>query len=286
MVANPSIRTAAAETFSQKALTKTFAAYDPFTAYEIENVRLTWYAKIASDIEVSAARENLDSMKAATNQKIASLLAARSSGLDILIVDDVTFGQLLEEDQKRFKVLYPTMQVIPFDSVGVIRTFQIINRSTAGSNAGSQLGSAVAQAAYIDRSFDRYNYSALRQLSAGLLGGILGSSLNTAPEFRFIINYSVEFRDGSIRGLLKSSSDGIAAPTGQCVFSSDIQEAPRYLCGDSLAAFIARAKRIGLAGNHDAAGKIIDKVNCKLDVIGIIKLDREACEKSNGVIAP
>lgn len=286
IVTHPPVKTAAAETFSQNSLAKTFAAHDPFTAYEIESVRLILYSKIASHAELVAAQENLDAMKEVASQKMANLAAARRSGVDILTVDDGIFGQLTEEDQKRFKLMYPTMQVIPFDSVGIIRTHQVINKSTTGSSAGSQLGSAIAQAAYIDRSFNSYNYSALGQLSAGLLGGILGASLNTAPEARFLINYSVEFRDGSIRGVLKPSSDGIAAPTGQCVFTSDIQEAPMYLCSDSLTAFIDRAKRVGLAGNSGGLSKLSEKVNCKIDVVGTIKLDNEACQKSNGIIIP
>jgi hypothetical protein len=59
-----------------------------------------------------------------------------------------------------------------------------------------------------------------------------------------------------------------------------------YLCSDSLTAFIDRAKRVGLAGNSGGLSKLSEKVNCKIDVVGTIKLDNEACQKSNGIIIP
>jgi hypothetical protein len=119
-----------------------------------------------------------------------------------------------------------------------------------------------------------------------LIGGLIGSSLNTSPQSRYLINYAVELRDGTIKGVLKLSSDGIAAPTGQCVFANDMQEAPKYLCNDNIAAFIERAKRQGLAGSNSEASKFQEKVNCKIDIVGTIKLDRETCQKSNGIVVP
>lgn len=286
IVANPELKAAAFETFSSKSLSKTFSDFDPFTASELEGVRLKWYAKFASDSEILKAQSNLDVVYVEANRRRSSLTEARRTGLDGLIVDEAIFGQLVEVDQIKFRTMYPTMQVIPFDSVGNIRNHQLIDKSTAGSNAGSQLGSSVAQAAYIDRSFSRYNYSALGQLSAGLIGGLIGSSLNTSSLSRYLINYAVELRDGTIIGVLKLSSDGIAAPTGQCVFAIDMQEAPKYLCNDNIAAFIERAKRQGLAGSNSEASKFQEKVNCKIDIVGTIKLDREICQKSNGIVVP
>jgi outer membrane lipoprotein SlyB len=282
--AYPEIQAAAARTFSKESLLITFNSYDQLTAYEIESVRLSWYVKFASESEVFTAQSTLEAVKAEENQRASKLAYARRLGLDSLVVDEGIFGQLVEEDQKKFRKQYPTMQVIPYDSVGIVRSHQIIDKSTTGSLAGSQLGSAVAQAAYIDRSFKRYNYSALGQLGAGLLGGVLGASMNTAPESRYLINYSVEFRDGSIRGVIKSSRDGIAAPSGQCVFTNDIQEAPRYLCADTITAFIDRARRVGSAADNNGSGKLKEKVSCKIEVVGTITLDKDACQKTGGVV--
>lgn len=286
IVANQELRIAALETFSTISLSKTFASFDSSTANSLESVRLEWYAKFASDEELLKAQSNLEVAYAEANRRKSSLADARRNGLDALVVDDAIFGQLVSVDQIRFRTMYPNMLVIPFDSVGIIRTHQVIDKSTTGSSAGSQLGSAVAQAAYIDRSFSRYNYSALGQLSAGLLGGLIGSSLNTTPQSRYLINYGVELRDGTIKGVLKSSSDGMVAPTGQCIFTNDVQEAPKYLCNDNFAAFIERAKRQGLLTNKSEVGKPQDKVDCKIDVVGTLKLDREACQKSNGTVVP
>lgn len=286
IAANPHIKDAARQTFSAAALSRTFSAYDPVTASGLENVRLQWYAKFASDAELLEAQSNIDVALNEANRKRASLVDARRSGPNDLIVDDSVFGQLTEGDRIKFKAMYPTMQVIPHDSVGIIRTHQVIDKSTLGSSAGAQLGSAVAQAAYIDRSFGNRNYSALGQLSAGMLGALIGSTLNTSPQSRYLINYGVELRDGTMKGVLKLSSDGIAAPAGQCVFSGDIEEAPRYLCNDSIAAFIARAKRQAPAINVIEAGKPRDLVNCKIDGIGALRLSEADCRKSNGAVAP
>lgn len=286
IISNPELKAAAADTFSTKSLSRTFSDFDPFTASELESVRLKWYAKFASDSEILKAQSNLNVVYAEANRRKSSLTEARRTGLDGLIVDDAIFGQLVEVDQTKFRAMYPTMQVIPFNSVGIIRNHQLVDKSTIGSNIGSQLGSSVAQAAYIDRSFSGYNYSALGQLSAGLIGGLVGSSLNTSPQSRYLINYGVELPDGTIKGVLKLSSDGIAAPTGQCVFANDMQEAPRYLCNDNIAAFIERAKRQGLAGNNTEVSKFQEKVNCKVDIVGTIKLDRDICAKSNGLVVP
>lgn len=284
---NPKIKLAADETFSKNSLLKTFVAFGPSTAYQIESVRLNWYAKFASASELLAAQENLEAVKATTNiQKISSVAEIRRSGSEILIVEAAVFTRLLAQDQVKFKTMYPALQVIPSDSVGIIKSHQIVDRSIPGSGVGSQLGSTFAQAAYIDKSFSNSNYSAVGQIGAGLLGGLLGSVLNTSPETRFLINYSVEFGDGSVRGVLKSSSDGISAPTGQCVFTIDMLEAPRYLCGDSLAAFIDRATRVASVFDQRATTSALEKVNCQIQSVGVIKLNLDDCQKSNGVVVP
>ena len=167
----PEIKRAADETFGLESLTGTFAQFDIFTANELETVRLSWYSKFASDEDLSLARNNLALAYRQASERRLALAEARRSGVDTLIVAEPIYRQLTDTDQQKLRTLYPRMTVLPHDSVGAIRSHQIIDKSMPGSNAVSQLGSAVAQAAYVDRSFGRYNYSALTQLSAGLLGG-------------------------------------------------------------------------------------------------------------------
>ncbi len=285
LVAHPQIQRAATESFSRRSLSKTFSEFDPFSARELELVRLRIYGKFASETEVLQAKSNIESIHEETTRKMRNLTEARALGPDALLVDEAIFDQLLESDQAKFKKMYPMLKVIPTGSTGILRSHQILDRSTSGSNAGSQLGSSIAQAAYVERSFERNNYSALSQLGAGIMGGLIGSAFNTSPQSLYLINYGVELRDGTINSVLKASSDGIASPPGQCVYLNDLQEAPRYLCEDSLWAFIERAKRMGNLGKP-APDRSNEKVSCKLDVVGEIKLDREACRKANGTVVP
>lgn len=282
IAANQELRMAAVHTFSVESLEKTFQAWDTLTAKDLENVRLIWFGKFASDEEIWQARNNLESVYANQYERKVALVESRRTGANSLIVDDAIFGQLVEADRLKFKAMYPSMQIIPFGSVGITRSSQIIDRSVAESSAGSRVGSAVAQAAYIDRSIGRYSYSALGQLSAGLLGGIIGSAYNTPAQNRFIINYGVELRDGTIRGVLKSSTDGIASPVGQCVYTTDMLIAPRYLCTDTIVGFIERAKRQNLTAGSAGATEDQEKVSCKVDKIGVIQLDTQACQKLGG----
>ena len=58
---------------------------------------------------------------------------------------------------------------------GIVIDNQGVNESSAGTNGGALLGSALGNAAYIDRSFrPGNNYSAVTQLGVGIFGAILG----------------------------------------------------------------------------------------------------------------
>ena len=284
IVLHPELKLAASRSFEPLSLEKTFTAFDPVSANAVETVRLAWYEKFASDDDVARARTNIEAALVNANKPRAALLAARQNIGKGLIVDDAIFDQLDNADRETFRGLYPTMQVIPSKSVGKVISHQVLDKSKPGSTSGSQLGAAVGQSAYIDHAFSQRSYSAVGQLSAGLLGAMIGSSFDKAAESKFLVNYGIELTDGTVKAVLLTSSDGIAAPIGQCVFIADAVEAPSYLCADSIVKFIERVKQMKSAEGSPAKSKSEDHVSCTIDSVGAIKLSREDCRRLKGEV--
>ena len=282
IVLHPELKLAASKSFDSLSLERTFSAFDPASANAVESVRLTWYEKFASDEDVARARDNIRVAFVNANKPRAVLLAARQNLGNGLIVDEATFNQLDNADRQKFRELYPTMQVIPSKSVGKVISHQILDKSKPGSTSGSHFGGAIGQSAYIDHAFSQRSYSAVGQLSAGLLGAMIGSSFDKTAESKFLVNYGIELTDGTVKAVLLTSSDGIASPIGQCVFVSDAVEAPSYLCADSLVKFIERVKQMKLAEGSPAKSKSEDQVSCKVDAVGTIKLALEDCRRLKG----
>jgi len=85
---------------------------------------------------------------------------------------------------------------------GIVVDVQTQNESTYNTGAGASLGSAAAQAAYIDgtrsRSLQTWNYSAKKQLGAALLGAFLGAALDTPTQISHRVRYSVKTPDGTL----------------------------------------------------------------------------------------
>lgn len=284
LMANPGIRVAAAKSFSKEAVDRVFAKYDPITTNDLETYRLSQYEKFASNEEVDLARRNILSAFDIANAPRLALLEARKADGSSLLVTQPVFDQLSPEDQGKLKTLYPQMHVVPKDGVGKVVSSQVIDRSQPGSKAGSQLGSLLGQAAYIDRSIPGRNYSVMGQVGAGLIGAALGSTLNARPEEKYLINYGVLLSDGAVKSVLASSADSVAAPAGQCVFVVGVQEAPPYLCGDTLLAFIERSN--ALAVRKGSAERPANKtgVKCKLPV-GTLTITAEECGRLKGEVA-
>ncbi|MCV6587567.1 MAG: hypothetical protein OIF57_00870 [Marinobacterium sp.] len=99
---------------------------------------------------------------------------------------------------------------------GLILDVQVKNTSVADNNSGYHLGSVVAQAMYIDNSNWR-SYSAKSQLGVGIIGALIGSSLNKPEKVSFVLNYYIKTADGD---LLKSTRIRHSAehdPVNSCV---------------------------------------------------------------------
>lgn len=123
------------------------------------------------------------------------------------------------------------IEVVPLNAFGIVIDNQGVNESTLATNGGARLGSAVANAAYIDTAIRGGDYSAKSQLGAILLGGILGSSLDSKGTSQFHQRYAVRMGDGNIQYFDQVKSDPFRHPVGVCVTLPAVELAPdQQLC--------------------------------------------------------
>jgi hypothetical protein len=126
------------------------------------------------------------------------------------------------------------VNLIDQNSVGTIVDAQAINESTSGSNAGSSLGGAFGNAAYVDKAIRSGNYSAKEQLGANILGAVLGSAFNTPGVARFHFRYAVKFANGEIKYIDQIKSDAFRHPLGVCVTIPALELIEQQLCSQTI----------------------------------------------------
>lgn len=154
---------------------------------------------------------------------------AGPAALDVHIVRQSVWDDLSEETKAVAKKNYRVF-ISPDSKYGAVADVQTVNRSTAGSNAGSTVGAGVAQIAYIDRSFDNMNYSPWSQLGVGLLGAIAGSAANTAPTERYQHFYTIRRSDGEMfRADQMTSTPERMAPSA-CVAVPSLAQVSQKIC--------------------------------------------------------
>lgn len=113
---------------------------------------------------------------------------------------------------------------------------QGVNESTAGTNVGAVLGGAVGGALYIDRALKPgNNYSAGAQLAVGLLGGLIGSTLDkpAVPQYHF--RYTLKHHDGEIEYRDSVQGDAFRHSTGICLEIASMSPASQSLCTQTTA---------------------------------------------------
>ncbi len=106
---------------------------------------------------------------------------------------------------------------------------QPVNESTAGTTAGAQLGSALGQAQYIDKS-NWSNYSARGQLGAAILGGLIGSTLDARSQSAYRLVYTLKASDGSIRVVERVSESQIYIAPGLCIDTTGFSPVKDEFC--------------------------------------------------------
>lgn len=142
------------------------------------------------------------------------LKRAEAQGVD---ADQEALANLRKESWTQDKLAVAEARAYSTRRVGRIVDVQIVPHGTPGSNVGSALGSATAQAGYIDNTIlGSGNYSATGQLGAGILGAIIGSAFDQPAESWYAVHYWINFGNGP-REVPVSSYSPTYAPKGTCV---------------------------------------------------------------------
>lgn len=177
--------------------------------------------------------------------------------LSLLLSAEVSAQQLIKISQSAWLMLTPVerefiqkkhiVDLIEQDAFGTIIDNQGINESTSGTSSGAILGSAVANAAYVDNVIKGGNYSAINQLAVGILGAVLGSTLDSKPNPQYHFRYAVRLESGSVKYFDEIKSDPFRHPVGVCVSVPSISLLDQELCTQTGATLKAKYVNIPVA---------------------------------------
>lgn len=195
-----------------------------------------------------------------------------------------------------------TVSVANEDRYGVIVDNQGVNESTPGTNVGSALGSTLGQTTYIDRSFKNGNYSATNQVGFAILGALIGSAIDQAPNAQFHFRYAVKLGNGEIKYFDEVQKDAFRHPVGVCVTVPTIRITDQSICSETIASF--RAKHLAHLVRTDTVtvqpgptqGPLqqspsvpnslpsSQRVTCKLGTLAPVTTTSEKCQLIGGSI--
>jgi outer membrane lipoprotein SlyB len=205
-----------------------------------------------------------------------------------LTINQLLWDEFSLSERATLITKFPNLELIPAESVGIIQSVQTVNRSTAGTNSGAILGGALGQTMYIDKAFSGSgnNYSATTQLGTGLLGALLGSSLDSSPTSRFIFNYGIATLDGQIKEVRVESSNEFTRPVGQCVALPGVVPAPVGHCATNKLQFLKKLSAIsqvpeGAVVSNELTGI---NVNCRVPGVGLMTLEKNSCLQMEGTV--
>lgn len=197
------------------------------------------------------------------------------------------------------------VEMVGSDNFGLIIDNQGADRSTPGTNGGAVLGGAVASATYIDKSIGNGNYSAKNHLGVMLLGGLLGSMLDSKPQSQYQFRYSIRLGSGSVVTRDVFSSEPFRHPVGVCITLPDVSlAAEQNLCtqtAESLRAAHIGSKNVlsdasaqqlmpsftavdGSAAGGAGSVVLKETVNCKVGALAPVRTSPDKCNVVNGVI--
>ncbi len=151
-----------------------------------------------------------------------------------LRVSSVAWHGLTTEEKAFIQSRY-LVEAMGSESFGIIIDNQGVDRSTPGTTGGAALGGAIANAAYVDKAFSGNNdYSAKTHLAVMLLGGFLGSSLDSRSQAKYHYRYAVRLGNGSVAYHDQVSQDPFRHPVGVCVSIPAMTLLPeQHLCTQS-----------------------------------------------------
>ena len=231
--------------------------------------------------------------------------------LPLFFYTNVSAQQLVKISQPAWLALLPSeresiqkkhiVDLVEHDAFGVIIDNQGVNESTGGTNGGANLGGAIANAAYVDSAIRGGNYSAKTQLAAGILGAILGSTLDRKPNAQYHHRYAIRLGSGNIRYIDETKGDPFRHPSGICVSVPNIALIDQQICGQTVATLRATyllppsaqvvvvpavaptvPDRESEAKVAPDLGSSLIQVNCKLGTLAPVRTSAEKCELIKG----
>lgn len=232
-----------------------------------------------------------------------------------IVSNEVLAQQVVKVSQAAWVSLAPSeraaiqkqyvVELAEIDSYGTIIDNQGVNESTNGTSSGALLGSAVANAAYIDKAIKTGDYSAKNQLAIGILGGILGSALDSKRTARFHFRYAVRLANGNVQYFDEVKADAFRHPVGICVAVPRIALVEQQLCsqtanslritylGASAATsaeiaqqLVALSNQIPQAVVQVSSATASNLVNCKFGTLAPVRTSAEKCELIKGSQVP
>jgi outer membrane lipoprotein SlyB len=230
----------------------------------------------------------------------------------LLLSTNVLAQPLIKVSQSAWLALTPTerasiqqkyiVDLAEQDAFGIIIDNQGVNESTLGTNVGANLGGAVANAAYVDNALRGGNYSAVNQLAVGILGAMVGSTLDSRPNAQYHFRYAVKLGNGDIKYFDETKRDPFRHPVGVCVSVPYIALIEQQLCMQTAAFLrttylqmpttqaidvVPTANPISvenpvMQGVVPDAASAPNQVNCKLGTLAPVRTSAEKCALING----
>ena len=205
MQQHPRIVEAGKTTFTEAALLDSIARYGKPQAFKIEHSRLQRFAVYASPNMFQAAAE-----------AVALVFANELAAHHAKEAEHARIAKLPQAEQEQYWAERFQRGVDAATVRGTIMSTQLIDRSRQGTSTGAGIGSAIGQSIYIDSTSWR-NYRATSQLAAGVLGAIIGSSIDRRPTTSFQKVYFIRTKDGEVRRIEEQTSDPVLLPVGACL---------------------------------------------------------------------
>lgn len=230
------------------------------------------------------------------------LLSTQISAQQLTKISQSAWLSLTSTERELIQKKY-VVELAEQDAFGVIIDNQGINESTAGTTGGANLGGAVANAAYIDNALKGGNYSAKSQLAVGILGAMLGSTLDSKPNAQYHYRYAVRLGNGNVKYFDEVKSDPFRHPAGICVSVPNIALIDHQLCAQTAAllratylegpaAMVANVPAIAIPitlraeavqrANPEIGSSSL-QINCKLGTLAPVRTSAEKCELIKGI---
>jgi hypothetical protein len=193
------------------------------------------------------------------------------------------------------------VELLEQDAFGVILDNQGVNESTSGTTIGANLGGSIANAAYIDNAIKSGNYSAKNQLAVGIIGAIVGSTLDRRPNAQYHYRYAVKLNSGNIKYVDEVTNDPFRHPIGICVSVPSIALIDQQLCTQTVVILrsmyldtppikisvlqvpepLAHSTNTTLPIAADMS-TLQPLINCKLGTLAPVRTSAEKCELIKG----